>query len=53
MQELIEKDEEVKKYLKVVMVENYNVTKASKLIPACDISRADFSCVKRHPAQAI
>ncbi len=38
MQELIEKDEEVKKYLKVVMVENYNVTKASKLIPACDIS---------------
>lgn len=38
MHELIEKDEEVKKYLKVVMVENYNVTKASKLIPACDIS---------------
>lgn len=38
LQKLIEKDEQVSKYLKVVMVENYNVTKASKLIPACDIS---------------
>ena len=38
LQELIDKDEEVKKYLKVVMVENYNVTFAEKLIPACDIS---------------
>ena len=38
MQELIEKDPEVNPYLKVVMVENYNVTKAAKLIPACDIS---------------
>lgn len=38
LQELIEKDPEVSPYLKVVMVENYNVTKASKLIPACDVS---------------
>ena len=38
LQELIENDEEVSKHLKVVMVENYNVTMAEKLIPACDIS---------------
>ncbi len=38
LQELINKDEEVSKHLKVVMVENYNVTYAQKLIPACDVS---------------
>ena len=38
LQEIINNDKEVSKYLKVVMVENYNVTKASKLIPACDVS---------------
>ena len=38
LQELIANDPEVSPYLKVVMVENYNVTKASKLIPACDVS---------------
>lgn len=38
LQQLIENDSEVNKYLKIVMVENYNVTKAEKLIPACDIS---------------
>ncbi|WP_288177637.1 glycogen/starch/alpha-glucan family phosphorylase, partial [Blautia hydrogenotrophica] len=38
LQELVEKDPQVNKYLKIVMVENYNVTKAEKLIPACDIS---------------
>ena len=38
LQEIINNDTEVNKYLKVVMVENYNVTKASKLIPACDVS---------------
>ena len=38
LQELINNDSEVSPYLKVVMIENYNVTKAEKLIPACDIS---------------
>lgn len=38
LQELIENDPAVSPYLHVVMVENYNVTLAEKLIPACDIS---------------
>ena len=38
LQELINNDPEVSPYLKVVMVENDNVTWAEKLIPACDIS---------------
>ncbi len=38
LQELINNDKDVSPYLKVVMVENYNVTLAEKLIPACDIS---------------
>ena len=38
LQEIINNDPEVSPYLQVVMVENYNVTKAEKLIPACDIS---------------
>ena len=38
LQELIRNDPEVNPYLNVVMVENYNVTLAEKLIPACDIS---------------
>ena len=38
LQELIQNDPEVSPYLQVVMVENYNVTLAEKLIPACDIS---------------
>ena len=38
LQQLIENDPVVSKYMKIVMVENYNVTKAEKLIPACDIS---------------
>lgn len=38
LQNLIENDPEVSKHLQVVMVENYNVTYAEKLIPACDVS---------------
>lgn len=38
LQQLIDNDPAVSPYLKLVMVENYNVTKAEKLIPACDIS---------------
>ncbi|MCI5870353.1 MAG: glycogen/starch/alpha-glucan family phosphorylase [Dorea sp.] len=38
LQELIQNDPEVSPYLQVVMVENYNVTMAEKMIPACDIS---------------
>ncbi|MEG0359011.1 MAG: glycogen/starch/alpha-glucan phosphorylase [Anaerorhabdus sp.] len=38
LQELINNDPEVSPYMKVIMVENYNVTYAEKLIPACDIS---------------
>lgn len=38
LQELINNDPEVNKYLRVIMVENYNVTNAEHLIPACDIS---------------
>ena len=39
LEKLTYEDPEVSPYLKVVMVENYNVTKAEKLIPACDISQ--------------
>ena len=38
LQEIVNNDPEVSPYLNVVMVENYNVTLAEKLIPACDIS---------------
>ena len=38
LQEIINNDPVVSKHLKVVMVENYNVSKATKLIPACDVS---------------
>ena len=38
LEKLVNQDPQVSPYLKVVMVENYNVTKAEKLIPACDIS---------------
>ena len=38
LSEIVNNDPEVSPYMKVVMVENYNVSYAEKLIPACDIS---------------
>lgn len=38
LQELIEKDPDVRLYFRVLMIENYNVSKAAKVIPAADIS---------------
>ena len=38
LQQLIDRDPQVRPWLRVTMVENYNVTWAERLIPACDIS---------------
>ena len=38
LQKLIDRDPQVRPWLRVAMVENYNVTWAERLIPACDIS---------------
>ncbi len=38
LSEIVNNDPDVSPYMKVVMVENYNVSYAEKLIPACDIS---------------
>lgn len=38
MQEIINNDPDVNQYMTVLMVENYNVSYAEKLIPACDVS---------------
>ncbi len=38
LQDIINNDPEANKYLKVLMVTNYNVSYAEKIIPACDIS---------------
>ena len=38
LEEIVNNDPEVSPYMKVLMVENYNVSYAEKLIPACDIS---------------
>ena len=38
LQEIINNDPDVSPYMTVLMVENYNVSYAEKLIPACDVS---------------
>jgi starch phosphorylase len=38
LQKIVNTDPEVSRWMKIVMVENYNVTAAEKMIPACDIS---------------
>ncbi len=38
LQEIVNNDPDVCHHLQIVMVENYNVTLAEKVIPACDIS---------------
>ena len=38
LSEVVSADPEVSKWLQIVFVENYNVTAAEKMIPACDIS---------------
>lgn len=35
---IIKKDKDLRQYIDLVFVENYNVTKAEYLIPACDVS---------------
>lgn len=38
LSKVIEEDSEVSKWIQIVFVENYNVTAAEKMIPACDLS---------------
>lgn len=38
LQEIINNDPDVNKYIKVVMVSNYNVSYAEKIFPACNVS---------------
>ncbi|MCI8271186.1 MAG: glycogen/starch/alpha-glucan phosphorylase [Erysipelotrichaceae bacterium] len=38
LQKLVGEDDEVSPYMRICFIENYNVSKAEKLIPACDIS---------------
>ncbi len=38
LQEIVNNDPDVSPYMKVIMVENYNVSYAERLIPACDVS---------------
>ena len=50
LQEIINNDPEVNKYLRVVMVENYNVTKAGKLIRHA-IFPSRFLLLPKRPAE--
>ncbi len=53
LQQLIAQDPEVSPWFRVIVVETYNVTKASKLIPAADISEQIRWRPRKPPAPVI
>ena len=53
LQHLIENDPEVSPYFRVLMIENYNVSKSAKVIPAANISEQISLASKERPEQVI